>query len=81
MLKTDGHDKGNKAFFSPATVRTRLKRMTPFKIICHSLNCIFTGGKYDEIRVRKGRVLRERGKCASNVVPKITTVKFTRVRT
>lgn len=38
-----------------ATVRTRLKRMKPFKIICYTLNCLFTGVEYDEVRLSKGR--------------------------
>jgi len=52
--RTDGRDKNNKAFL--ATVRTRLKRMTPLKITCYSLNHIFTGVKYDEVRLNKARV-------------------------
>jgi len=31
--------------------------MTPLKITCYSLNCIFTGVEYNEVRLSKARVV------------------------
>jgi hypothetical protein len=63
MLKTDGRpdgrrdgrDKNNKAFL--ATVRTRLKKDDAIQDTCYSLNRIFTGVQYDEVRLNKARVV------------------------